>query len=118
MKLKNVLLVVNDIEKSKAFYKEILGLYVVSDFGENVIMSEGVVLQEKNIWKKLIKKDVTFSNNATELYFEDKHFDDFLERLEKSSFNIKYVNKISENQWGKKVIRIYDPDMHIIEVCN
>lgn len=44
MKLKNVLLVVGDIEKSKAFYKELFGLDVVTDFGGNVILTEGLVL--------------------------------------------------------------------------
>ena len=42
MKLKNILLVVSDIERSKAFYKDIFGLSVIRDFGENVILTEGV----------------------------------------------------------------------------
>lgn len=32
MKLKNILIVVNDIEKSKAFYRDLFGLRVVTDF--------------------------------------------------------------------------------------
>ena len=32
MRLKNILLVVEDIEKSIAFYKELFGLRVVTDF--------------------------------------------------------------------------------------
>lgn len=39
MKLKNVLIVVEDIEKSKAFYKELFGLDVVVDFDGNVILT-------------------------------------------------------------------------------
>ena len=37
MKLKNILFVVNDIEKSKKFYQELFGLRVITDFGENVL---------------------------------------------------------------------------------
>lgn len=37
MKLRNVLIVVNDIERSKAFYKELFGLDVVLDNDGNVI---------------------------------------------------------------------------------
>ncbi len=48
MKLKNVLLTVKDIEISKTFYKELFSLSVVTDFGENVILTEGLVLQEKS----------------------------------------------------------------------
>ena len=33
MKLKNVLLVVDDIEKSRQFYQELFGLQVVTVFG-------------------------------------------------------------------------------------
>ena len=37
MRLKNVLIVVNDIEKSKIFYKELFGLDVVLDNDGNLI---------------------------------------------------------------------------------
>ena len=56
MKLKNVLIVVEDIEKSKAFYKELFGLDVVVDFDGNVILTEGLVLQDKKIWEKFIER--------------------------------------------------------------
>ena len=47
MILKNILIVVQDIEKSKQFYHDVFGLQVIRDFEENVILSEGLVLQEK-----------------------------------------------------------------------
>ena len=47
MKLKNVLIVVKDIEKSKQFYHDLFGLDVVLDNGGNVILTEGLVLQDK-----------------------------------------------------------------------
>ncbi|HBF8940311.1 TPA: VOC family protein, partial [Clostridioides difficile] len=37
MKFLNVLVVVEDIEKSKKFYYDVLGLKVICDFGENVV---------------------------------------------------------------------------------
>ena len=42
MKFKNPLLVVKDMAASKAFYKEILNLRVVLDFGANVTLTGGV----------------------------------------------------------------------------
>ena len=42
MKLKNILFVVNDIEKSKRFYQELFGLRVITDFGENVSLTIAV----------------------------------------------------------------------------
>lgn len=116
MKLKNILFVVNDIEKSKCFYKELFGLYVVADFGENVILSEGLVLQEKKLWQKFIERDVSVGGNDAELYFEENNIDRFIQKLEDSTFKIKYINKCIMHEWGQRVIRIYDPDMHIIEI--
>ena len=52
MKLKNVLIVVKDIEKSKQFYHDLFGLNPVLDNDGNLIMTEGLVLQDEKIWKK------------------------------------------------------------------
>jgi catechol 2,3-dioxygenase-like lactoylglutathione lyase family enzyme len=116
MKLKNILFVVNDIEKSKEFYRSLFGLEVVSDFGQNVILTEGLVLQEKKIWKDFIDKAVTIGGNDAELYFEENNIDGFLNVLENSNFSIEYLNKCIEHDWGQRVIRMYDPDKHIIEI--
>ena len=48
MKLKNVLIVVKDIEKSRQFYKDLFGLDLVLDNGGNMILTEGLVLQDEN----------------------------------------------------------------------
>lgn len=44
MKLKNVLIVVEDIEKSKQFYHDLFGLETVLDYEGNMILTEGLVL--------------------------------------------------------------------------
>lgn len=116
MKLKNILFVVNDIEKSKAFYRELFGLMVITDFGENVILTEGLVLQERRLWEKFIEKGVDYQGHDAELYFEENNMDAFLEKLQNSSFDIEYVNPLTEHDWGQRVVRIYDPDHHVIEV--
>ena len=43
MKLKNILIVVDNIEESIHFYNELFGLNVISRQEGNVIMSEGLV---------------------------------------------------------------------------
>lgn len=72
MKLRNVLIVVSDIEESINFYRDLFGLQVVLNNDGNVIMTEGLVLQDKNIWKDFLEKDVVPQNNMTELYFEKR----------------------------------------------
>lgn len=116
MKLKNILLVVNDIEKSVEFYKDLFGLQVILDQEGNVIMSEGLVLQDAKIWKQFIKKDLLPENNMTELYFEESDIEGFIKKLEESEYDIKYVNTLMEHSWGQKVVRFYDLDGNLIEV--
>lgn len=116
MKLKNILIVVTDIEKSKAFYRELFGLQIIHDFGENVILTEGLVLQEIKLWKSFINKDIRMGSNDAELYFEENNIEQFLEKLKSSDWGIEYVNKCIEHDWGQRVIRIYDPDLHMIEI--
>lgn len=116
MKLKNVLIVVNDIEKSKKFYKDLFGLDVVLDSEGNVILTEGLVLQDAAIWKNFIEKDIIPQNNATELYFEERDIENFAKKLEAYEEPIQYVNHLMEHAWGQKVIRFYDLDGNLIEV--
>ena len=52
MKLKNVLIVVKDIERSKKFYQDLFGLEMVLDNDGNMILTEGLVLQEGYCRKK------------------------------------------------------------------
>ena len=51
MKLKNVLIVVKDMEKSRQFYHDLFGLELIRDNEGNMILTEGLVLQEEKIWK-------------------------------------------------------------------
>lgn len=116
MRLKNVLIVVKDIELSKRFYKDLFDLEVMTDFGRNVILTEGLVLQEQALWEEFVGREVVPGGNAMELYFEHHDLDRFAKKLEESSYNIQYVNPLMEHEWGQRVIRFYDPDMHLIEV--
>ena len=67
MKLKNILIVVEDIEKSKQLYHDFFGLEPVLDTNGNMILTEGLVLQDKKIWKEFLKKDIIPENNSCEL---------------------------------------------------
>ena len=47
MKLKSLLIVVKDIERSRQFYHDLFGLELVLDNDGNMILTEGLVLQEE-----------------------------------------------------------------------
>ena len=83
MKLKNQLIVVSDIEKSATFYKTVLGLHVIMDFGANKTLTGGLSLQTLDTWQSFIgEKEVTFGANNAEIYFEEDNFDVFIKHLE------------------------------------
>ena len=116
MRLKNILIVVDDIERSKQFYHDLFGLDMVLDNEGNMILTEGLVLQDKKIWKKFLEKDIISESNACELYFEERDLEAFAQKLEKLYPSIKSVNRLMTHSWGQKVIRFYDPDGNLIEV--
>ena len=116
MKLKNILIVVKDIEKSRQFYHDLFGIDLVLDNDGNMILTEGLVLQDEKIWKTFLGKDIVSKSNSCELYFEERDIELFVEKLEKMYPDIEYVNRLMTHSWGQRVIRFYDLDGNLIEV--
>lgn len=116
MKLKNVLIVVKDIEKSRKYYHDLFGLELVVDNDGNMILTDGLVLQAESYWKQFLNRDATWKNNASELYFEEKDLEGFIAKLERLYPDTEYVNRLMEHSWGQKVVRFYDLDGNLIEV--
>jgi len=115
MKYISTMLVVKDIEKSKQFYKDVLGLNVVSDFGANVTLEGGIALQTQETWQDFIKnKNIKYAHHSCELYFEEENMDDFINHLK--NFDIYYIHEPLKHSWQQRVVRFYDLDKHIIEV--
>ncbi len=116
MKLKNILIVVKDIEKSRKFYHDLFGIELVLDNDGNMILTEGLVLQDEKIWKSFLDRDIVPKSNSCELYFEEKDIESFIEKLERLYPSIEYVNRLMTHSWGQRVIRFYDLDGNLIEV--
>ncbi len=116
MKLKNVLIVVKDIEKSRKFYHDLFGIDLVLDNDGNMILTEGLVLQDEKIWRSFLDRDIVPKSNSCELYFEEQDIESFTEKLEKLYPDIEYVNRLMTHSWGQRVIRFYDLDGNLIEV--
>ena len=116
MRLKNVLFVVKDIEKSRKFYHDLFGIDLVLDNEGNMILTEGLVLQDEKIWKSFLGRDILPQNNACELYFEEQDIEAFVEKLERLYPSIEYVNHLMTHSWGQRIIRFYDLDGNLIEV--
>ncbi len=116
MKLRNILLAVKDIEKSRQFYHELFGLQTVLNSEGNMILTEGLVLQDEKIWREALGKEIIPENNFCELYFEEPEIEAFICKLETQYPSIQYVNRLTEYSWGQKMVRFYDMDGNLIEV--
>ena len=116
MKLRNILLAVKDIEKSRQFYHELFGLQTVLNSEGNMILTEGLVLQDEKIWREALGKQIIPENTFCELYFEEPEIEAFICKLETQYPSIQYVNRLTEYSWGQKMVRFYDLDGNLIEV--
>lgn len=116
MRLRNILIVVNDIEASRRYYHDLFGLELVLDNDGNMILTEGLVLQDIRYWKQFLGRDVIPQNNSCELYFEEANLEAFVEKLERLYPDTVYVNRLMTHSWGQKVVRFYDLDGNLIEV--
>ena len=116
MKFKLPLLAVRDVEVSKAFYGELFDQEVTLDLGWNVTFSGGFAIQQNFSWLTGIPSEcISEKPNNMELYFETDDFDGFLDKLA-ARCDVEYVHPVRRHDWMQRVVRIYDPDHHIIEI--
>lgn len=116
MRLTTTLLAVADLERSVRFYHDLFGQEVVLDLGGNISLNGGFALQQD--FDRLVgvpKDTVKRRSNNMELYFETEDFDGFIARLSACK-EIDYVHPPMKHAWQQRVVRIYDPDGHLIEV--
>ena len=116
MSLKNVLIIVDNIDESIDFYEELFGLRVITRLEGNVIMSEGLVLQDVDVWYDSTKIHTTPHSNMTELYFEDNDIEGLVDKLNSSDIFVRFQTKLTELDGGQKMVRFYDPSGNLIEV--
>jgi catechol 2,3-dioxygenase-like lactoylglutathione lyase family enzyme len=121
MDLKNcsAVLFVKNIEISKKFYTEVLGLKIDLDFGKNVIFKNGFAIweiQNNHIIASTIGCDnITNTKfNRFELYFETENLPKILNSL--TGNEVQLLHELHVEPWGQQTIRFYDPDNHLIEI--
>ncbi len=116
MRYQCALIAVQDLEKSKAFYQDVMGQKITLDLGDNIAFGDGLALQ-RNYEGLLGVADfaIAHGGNDHELYFEETDYDAFEQRIARFE-DIEYLHRTKEYGWGQRVMRFYDPDRHIIEV--
>lgn len=117
MKFGGSLLAVNDAAASKAFYVSVLEQKVIFDMGEHVTFEGGFSIQQN--YSQLIglsENEILQKAHDFQLYFEVTDLDRWNSQLKNIS-DLNFLHDIKEYAWGQRSIRLYDPDMHIVEVA-
>ena len=72
-------------------------------------------MQQNFAWLAGVPEEsVVKRSHNMELCFETKDFDEFLKKLN-SRPDIRRLGDVVEHGWGQRVVRLYDPDGHLIE---
>lgn len=116
MRLKNILIVVKNIEQSRKYYHDLFGMEKIMDCGGNMILTEGLVLQEEKYWTDFLKCECLPENNHSELYFEERNIEEFAKKLEQLYPETRYVNRLMNCGGSRKLVRFYDLDGNLVEV--
>ena len=82
----------------------------------NVILSEGLVLQDAKLWADVIGGYTTPFNNTTELYFEDNDVEGLVDKLTSSDIFVRFQTELTVLVGEQKMVRFYDPSGNLIEV--
>mgnify|MGYP003564690801 CR=1 FL=1 len=117
IKFESAVVLVKDVAASREFYEGVLEQEVFMDFGPNVSFAGGSFA----IWQVDHAHEILFGKPSgevgqgeLEVYFESDDVDGVVVRFEEAG--VKFVHPMREQPWGQRVVRVYDPDGHIVEV--
>jgi len=118
MRFVNPIPFVRDINVSKQFYANIIGLDILEDHGNFVLFASGFAIHDgaslhATIWKNGEPNSLGFGANNLLLYFED---DDIRAAFSRIAPHVDVIHPIEKQSWGQQVFRFYDPDRHLVEV--
>jgi len=116
----NTIVFVKNIEKTKKFYSEVLGLKIINDY-ETIVFFENhfVIHNSQSIINTVFKKEKSYSKskqgkNNLLIYFECSELDKILKKVKDSG--MKIIHNIEKQAWDQNVFRFYDYDNHIVEI--
>lgn len=118
MKHIDSIILVDDLEASKAFYTKLIGLVILHDWGNMVVFKERFsihkahALQPPELIDRFIHEGSQGQGNLV-LYFEAEDLEAEYQKLAQAG--VKVIHGIVQVPW-QKLFRVYDPDGHIVEI--
>jgi catechol 2,3-dioxygenase-like lactoylglutathione lyase family enzyme len=122
MKIRHVstIVLVSDVDRSRAFYRDLLAQTVVADHGTIVMFEGGLVIHDGvNLLERTYRTPGAFpagprGKDSLDVYFETDELDHVYRLVCESGAAI--IHGIEVQSWGQRVFRFHDPDGHIVEI--
>jgi len=114
---RNSIALVKDIACSKHFYEDIMGLKIKEEYDTIIMFENNFVIHKADVFYEYINKSYQgekMGHDNVDFYFTTSDLDGFLQKLKAE--HVTFIHEIKQHAWGEKVIRIYDPDGHIVEI--
>ncbi|HEX7590801.1 MAG TPA: VOC family protein [Candidatus Limnocylindrales bacterium] len=114
------IVLVSDIARSTAFYRDVLGQPIKHDYGQIVMFEHGFSIHDgPDLLEKTYKTPGAFPNGPQgkdniDIYFETDDLEGALDEVVKSGAEV--IHPIEVQPWGQRVFRFHDPDGHIVEI--
>jgi predicted enzyme related to lactoylglutathione lyase len=115
----NPVIFVKEIEISKSFYTEMIGLKIIQDASVFVLFEDHFSIHQAQELSETVfgcasaaAQELQGRENLL-LYFESEDIEQTFSRIEK---RVNLIHPIEKQAWGQRVFRFYDPDRHIIEI--
>jgi len=118
MRFVNPIPFVSDIARSKVFYRDLLGLKILNDFGNFVLFDTGFAIHEgksleQTIWGKSSETSASYGRRNMLPYFEHEDVDAAYAAI---APHVDLIHPVEKQEWGQRVFRFYDPDGHAVEI--
>ena len=118
MRCEGYMLVTKDIQEARRFYASVIGAEITLDLERHVAFREGFSLLHESDWRvfaELEDSTCAYRHHTGQLVFEVDDIDAFLRHME-SFPSLELLHQAKEHPWGRRAVRFYDPDGHVIEV--
>lgn len=107
-----------DLDRSRVFYRDVIGLKILEDEGGFIRFEGGFAIHDgraliRTIFDGLADQASAYGRRNLLLYFEDDDLDAAFARI---APHAAIIHPIETQHWGQRVFRFYDPDRHIVEI--
>lgn len=117
IKYRNVIALVKDVQVSKCFYRDVIGLTVEQEFDTFVLFRDGFAIHTADLFYEYIDKpyhNEKMGHDNVDFYFTTPQLEEFRNKLKEHG--VSFIHEIRLHAWGENVLRVYDPDGHILEI--